>query len=202
MLQAALESRLAPWIAAALALAAALPAAAQDPETAFARYHRAAVAGDVNEMMRYASDEQRADLAAMSPAQRAAMSKMAAATMPRGFTVRDKQLSANGQSARLRLLGLGPGIMDGKPEKVYGTAQLLRQRGEWKVANVDWTNQDPGPAAAPAPANAKAKPAISAAHGAAPVGSLQGEPVKKFGRQRPPCVYKPVMTQEDIDNCK
>lgn len=197
-----MKSRLAPWIAAALALAAALPAAAQEPEDVFTRYHRASVAGDVNEMMRYASDEQRADLGSMSAAQRAALSKMAAATMPRGFTVRARNIAANGQNALLDLLGQGTEIMNGRPEVLYGKARLVKQRGEWKVASVEWTNQDPGPPRQAAPAKGPAKSATSAGRGAAPVGSMQAEPVRKFGRQKPPCVYKPVMTQEDIENCQ
>lgn len=202
MSHAAAKSRLAPRCLAVIALAIALPAIAQDPEASFTRYHRAAVAGDVDEMIRYASDDQRAELSTMSPAQRAAMAKMASATMPRGFTVRARNLAANGQSARLDLLGQGTETMNGRPEILYGTARLVMQHGEWKVAGVDWTNQDPGPPAKPAPAKGPANPAASAAHGAAPVGSLQSEPVRKFGRQKPPCVYKPVMTQEDLDNCR
>ena len=71
------------------------------------------------------------------------------------------------------------------------------------------------PASADDPADAapKAAPAKKAAKKAdakapestdkmKPVGSLGSTPERKLGEAREPCVYKPVMTQEDLDNCK
>ena len=34
------------------------------------------------------------------------------------------------------------------------------------------------------------------------VGALGGEPERKLGVQKPPCVYKPVMSAEDLENCR
>ena len=56
----------------------------------------------------------------------------------------------------------------------------------------------PAPRAAPAPA-AKAAPARS---GGALVGSTSAPPERKLGIAKEPCVYKPVMTAEDMENCK
>jgi hypothetical protein len=63
------------------------------------------------------------------------------------------------------------------------------------------------------PASTKAAPAVSAkaAPGAKPapapvaapiVGSITGAPERKLGQAKPPCVFKPVMTAEDLENCK
>ena len=55
-------------------------------------------------------------------------------------------------------------------------------------------------AAAKAPAAPKAAPAQS--RSTLPVGALDSAPDRKFGEQKPPCVYKPVMTAEDLENCR
>jgi hypothetical protein len=34
------------------------------------------------------------------------------------------------------------------------------------------------------------------------IGSLDASPERKLGTQKEPCVYKPVMTAEDMANCK
>jgi len=207
MIAADRTMRRARFFLAALALAAALPAAAQEqPELVYAKYHRAAIAGDVDEMMRWASEERRAELGALSPAQRSAEAKMAEATMPRGFIIRAKAVNPDGQAARLYLSGQGTDMIVDKLETLYGTARLVLQRGRWRVAGVEWTNQDPGLPPQAAPGKPAAKPAPQAAAPAsragAPIGSLEGAPVRKLGTQKPPCVYKPVMTEEDLDNCR
>ncbi|HVP08067.1 MAG TPA: hypothetical protein VMT02_00985 [Burkholderiales bacterium] len=197
------------WLAAALALGAAMPAAAQEPEAAYAGYHRAALAGDLADMMRFSDDARRAEVAGMTDAQRAAEAKMAGAAMPRAYTVRGRILAPDGKSARVFVQGPGGAPAGGKPETLYGTARMVRQGDEWRVSAIEWSNVDPGiPAQAP-PASAAAKPAApkrgetaAPARGAPVVGSINSEPVRKFGQQKPPCVYKPVMTQEDIDNCR
>ena len=34
------------------------------------------------------------------------------------------------------------------------------------------------------------------------IGSMDASPDRKLGTQKEPCVYKPVMTAEDMANCK
>ncbi len=194
---------------AALALAAALPTAAQEPEAAYADYHRAALSGNVVDMMRFSDDARRAELAGMSDAQKAAEAKMAAAGMPRGYTVRGRSLAPDGTSARLFLTGQGAAPEGEKPETLYGTARMVLRGSEWRVVSVDWSNVDPGVPSQGPPASAAGKPAApksgataASARGAPVVGSINSAPVRKLGQQKPPCGYKPVMTQEDIDNCR
>jgi hypothetical protein len=78
---------------------------------------------------------------------------------------------------------------------------MVMERGEWKVDESSWSNEAPPaatPAAAPAGARAGAsKPAAKAQSAPIPVA-----PARKLGPAKPPCVYKPVMTAEDMENCR
>jgi hypothetical protein len=88
------------------------------------------------------------------------------------------------------------------------------ERGGWKVATAKWTNQAPAgsqPSAAAAQKGAGAKPVPSTQgaqkpaaqpRGAPMVGSINATPERKLGIAKEPCVYKPVMTAEDMENCK
>lgn len=203
-----------PFIAAFLSLAAltaltapaAAPArAAEEPDAVYAKYHRAAVTRDLNEMLRYASAAQRNELAEASPAQKDAMMKMLEASMPRVFVLKGKTLAPDGRSARLLVSGPGGSVLDAKTETLYGTVSMVNERGEWKVAASNWSNTPPAAqSAAPAAraTAAAAKAAAPARRGAAIVGSTSAPPERKLGMAKEPCVYKPVMTAEDIENCR
>lgn len=181
--------------------------AAEEPEAVYAKYHRAAASGDLAEMNKYGPDARRAELAAMSAAQKDASVKMLAATMPRAHTLRDKRVNPDGRSARLIVSGQGSDFADGKLEVLYGTVRMVMERGEWKVDETSWSNEPPGSLAAARPAGSasgdKAAPKAAAkAQGAPVVGATSAAPIRKLGAARPPCVYKPVMTAEDMENCK
>jgi hypothetical protein len=205
-----------PFIAAFLFLAAlAAPAtgAAEEPDAIYAKYHRAAAAGDLPEMAQYAPAAQRTEILSMSAAQKSAMVKMLAATFPRAFTLRNKAVNPDGKSARLLVSGPGESQPGEKPETLYGTVRMLSEGGDWKVADVQWTNQAPAglasaPAQRPAPgaskgaAAAPAKQAMPARGGGALVGSTSAPPERKLGQAKEPCVYKAVMTAEDLEKCK
>lgn len=180
----------------------ALPAA-EEPEAVYAKFHRAAVSGNLDEMVRYGPAAQRAELAAMSQAQKEASVKMMAALLPRAYLLQQKTVNPNGQSARLIVSGNSDFQPGDKPETLYGTIRMEMQGGEWKVAGMDWSNSRPAglaesrpaPKAAPAP-----RPQAATARGTV---NAVGTPVeKKLGTAKPPCVYKPVMTAEDMENCR
>ncbi|MFY9315892.1 MAG: hypothetical protein WAO95_10075 [Burkholderiales bacterium] len=213
---------------AALALAAALPpAAAQDPEAAYASFHRALVGGNLEGVLQNSPDAHRSQMAGLSPEQKAGWLQSMAARVPPSYTLRAKNVNPDGQGAQLYVSGPGKSLVGGKPETLYGIAQMVQQRGEWKVASIEWNNQDmgipeqarpkaAGPYAPGAPAKPDAQPAPQAAPAAAPtstaaqkaarstpvVGSMDSAPERKLGTQKPPCVYKPVMTAEDLENCR
>jgi hypothetical protein len=216
---------LAAIVAALLFLAPA--GAAEEPETAYGRFHRALAANNVDEMMRYASDARRAELTRMDPAQRVAAAKAISSIMPRAYQLRDKTVSPDGKAARLVVAG--PVDAPGVAPMMYGTVRMTLERGEWKVIEANWSPDtpvllspvNPGGSYAPPPApRAQQAPAASAPAGraaaaapragsaevtppAAPiVGSTTGAPLRKLGTAKPPCVYKPVMTNEDLENCR
>jgi hypothetical protein len=204
------ETAMSPFIAAFLSLAAlaAAPApalAADEPDAVYAKYHRAAVTRDLNEMLLYASAAQRNELSGLSAAQKDASMKMLEATMPRAFVLKGKTVAPDGKRARLLVSGPGGSVLDDKPEMLYGTITMVSEQGEWKVAASNWTNIPPAqPPSAPA---ARAAPGAAAktaapARGGAMVGSTSAPPERKLGMAKEPCVYKPVMTAEDIENCR
>ena len=183
---------------------AALPAlAADEPEVVYAKFHRAAISGNLEELGRLGPAARRAEQQDMSDAQKAAVLKMAASMMPRAFVVKSKQVIQPGRSARLLVSGTGENLVGGRPETLYGDITLVMERGEWKVDEVSWSNEQPAsvasakpaaaPAAAKAPVKAAAKPRSS---------PMAPSPARTLGAARQPCVYKAVMTAEDVENCK
>jgi hypothetical protein len=181
-----------------------LPAAAAEaPEAVYAKFHRAIAAGELEEMLRYATEAQRREVAAMSAAQKAAQLKMMSTLMPRAFLLKNKTFNPDGQRARLLVSGPGPLQAGEKPETLYGTINMVMQGGDWKVADVTWGNQPPAEQAQAAKPAANTSPAAAPPKSAAPVvGSMDSAPARKLGKQKPPCEFKPVMTAEDLENCK
>ena len=178
--------------------------AADEPEAVYAVFHRAAASGNLDEMLRYAPAAKRAEISAMSAAQRDAMVKMLAISMPRAYTLKQKQVAPNGANARLLLDGPSGEIIDGKADMLYGVIRMVIERGEWKVSQSDWGSvplgAPPAPAASAVPKPAAPKPAAKG--GSTLVGSDFNAPVRKLGTAKEPCVYKPVMTAEDLKNCE
>lgn len=194
---------------ALLVFCLALPVAAlaaEEPDAVYAKYHRAAVTRDLDEMLLHASAAQRAELSGISAAQKDATMKMLEATMPRVYLVKNKTLAPDGRRARLLVSGPGGSVLDARSETLYGAITLVNEGGEWKVASSDWTNTPPAgltsARAARAAPGAAAKTAAPARGGGAMVGSTSAPPERKLGIAKEPCVYKPVMTAEDIENCR
>jgi hypothetical protein len=181
--------------------------AAEEPEAVYAKFHRAVAARNLEEMLRYGPRARRDELASMSAAQKDATLKMAASMMPRAFTLRSKLVNPGGRSARLVLSGTGENLLDGRPETLYGEIAMVMEGGEWKVDESSWSNEQPpnvAPAAGAAGSRAGAPPASAAAKPpSAPVAKPAAiTPLRTLGAAKPPCVYKAVMTAEDVENCK
>jgi hypothetical protein len=181
-----------------------LAPAADEPEVVYAKFHRAAMASDLDEMLKYGLAQRRADMQGLSAAHREAALKMVQFMMPHAFTLQRKTVSPNG---RATLIVSGP--WDGghhSLDTVYGTVSMVTENGEWKVDESTWSDQKPAILLAPKPAPAADKAASKAAvstKGGQIVGS---EPAvisgKKLGEAKPECVYKPVMTAEDMERCR
>jgi hypothetical protein len=194
---------------AAVALLVLLPLAAlpvrgaDEPEAVYAKFHRAVMAGELDEMVKYGPTARRAEMQSMSAAGRDAALKMAQFMMPRAFTLQRKTMQPNGHAT---LIVSGPWAGQGqKLETMYGIVRLVTENGEWKVDESSWSNEKPANLAAPkpAPAPAAAPKGAVAAKGAPVVGSMSsGAPARTLGVAKEPCVYKPVMTAQDMENCK
>src|SRR5258708_34821622 len=143
-----MQTTLALLLAMVLLPGAALAQA--EPEAVYAKDHRGAVSGDVDEMAGYWNAPQRAEVATMSVAQKQAAAKMMAALLPRAYLLNDKRVNPNGQSARLIVSGPGTLTVGEKPETLYGIINLEKENGEWKVGNMDCGNRRPERLARPA----------------------------------------------------
>ncbi len=121
---------------------------------------------------------------------------MARSSMPPSFTVDRKTVEGN----RATLLVSGPAEPGRKPSTIFGSVKLLIDADMWKVSEVVWDTESPTAAPKPAPA-AAAKPAMST-KGAPVVGSMAADPGRKLGIAKPVCEFKPVMTAQDLENCK
>ena len=189
----------------AIALLLLLPLtalAAEAPDAVYTKFHRAAMAGNLEEMLKVSPAKRRAEVQAMSQASKDAQLQIAKHLLPRGFQVHRTTVQVDG-FAFLHLSG--PWFGEGnKPVTMYGVVRLVQEQGEWKVDESHWSTQKPAELAPPKPAAAAAAAAVKPAPGAAPVkpSAYTETPVRKLGEAKPECVYKPVMTARDLENCK
>lgn len=180
--------------ACVLVLLAAAAGAADEPDAVYRKLHDATLAGNVDEMLKYASASQRADIAAL-PDRRTAL-KFLSTMMPKAYAITSKVLGPDGKTARI--LATGAHNVMGKTQPMYGEISLRKEAGEWKVDQWGWSNDRPDdtalvrPGPAPAPARA-AKPAGVAA---------PKEPTLRRAETKADCVFKPVMTDEDLERCR
>ncbi len=183
-------------LTAAIVLLALLPLAAlaaEEPEAVYAKFHRATMAGELDEMLKYGPAQRRAEMRGLSEAHREAALKMAQFMMPRAFTLERKTVHAKG---RATLIVSGPGDAGRqKLETIYGVVTMLMENGEWKVDESSWSNEKPVILATPKPA--------ASGKGAPVVGSMSSAtPGRTLGTAKEPCVYKAVMTAQDMANCR
>lgn len=187
----------------ALAFMLALPLAAPaqaPPESVYARLHAAALAANSDAALAHATKARQAELAGMSKAEKDAFFKMMAGLMPRTYTVTGKQVAPGGKSAVLRATGTGEFMGRGQ---MYAEVKFQMEGNTWKVDTWEWTSTPPaGPMAAPAAATpAPSKPQAKAP--SRPVQAPTAAPPRKLGAQADTqCVYKPVMTEEDMEKCR
>jgi len=179
--------------------------AAEEPEIAYGKFHRAIASADLAEAMKYAPAARRTEMAAMSEAQKDAQIKMLSLMLPRAFTLMSKTVAPNGKTANLVVTGPGqPVIAGAAPEKMYGRVKMVSEGGEWKVDELAWSNERPAVAAqTQAPAKpVEPKPAAAAKAAARTSATAPQPPTPKLGEAKAPCVYKPVMSNEDMERCR
>jgi uncharacterized RDD family membrane protein YckC len=218
--------------AAAPTAPAAKPAAAggaDDPETVYRKFHQAMLESDFEGMRKWGTKAKGDALAATPAAERKIMDAFTAKLTPKTYKVLGTEISADGKTAIVRLSA--EQTVKGKTETYHGSGTLFKEAGEWKVDESSWGGEQPPapapqsaaakpaavepakpaaaelpkPVAASAPAVKQAQPAPAAKPRAAPSRSapaaapLSG-PVLQQGK--PPCVYQPVMTDEEIARCR
>ena len=187
----------------ALAFMLVLPLAApaqEPPESVDARLHAAALAANPDAALAHATKARQAELAGMSKAEKDAFFKMMSGLMPRTYTVTGKQVAPGGRSAVLRATGSGEFM--GR-QQMYAEVKFQLEGNSWKVDTWEWTSNPPaGPMAAPAAATpATARPQAKAP--SRPVQTPAAAPPRKLGAQADTqCVYKPVMTEDDMEKCR
>ena len=197
------------WLAA---LASALfvsagAALAEEPEGAWKRYHLAVMAGDHDRMLENMLDRQQAEGRIMRPAAREQAVKAAQFVTPKIYTLERKVLTG---ADRATLIVSGPRDGSTGRVQVYGTVQLLLENNDWRVYAASWSTERPDilgtrpPEPAPAETKPGGKPAPVYSGGAPVVGSMAAEqkPGSKLGTAKAECVFKPVMTAQDLENCK
>ncbi len=127
--------------------------AQEDPEAVYAKLHSAMLAGNAGEVAGYSTAATKAELAAKPQAERDALIRGMAQAAPKTYTITEKSIAPDGNSATLR--GAGVSEFQGRAE-AYLTATFRKEGEAWKVASWTWSNQKPPPAAKPAlPAAAK-----------------------------------------------
>ena len=160
------------------------------------------MAGDLDEMLKYGLAQRRAEMQGASAATREAALKLVQFMMPRAFKLENK--AVNARTGRATLIVSGPwegGRHD--MDTVYGTVKMLMENGEWKVDETSWSNEKP-PVVSAAEARRAGRPRQSRRlrRRARRRSARPRPPVRKLGEAKPECVYKPVMTAEDVERCK
>lgn len=146
---------------ALLVLTCASAFAQEDPAAVYAKLHSATLAGNTAEVLSYGTVAAQAELASKPQAEKDAVVKAMAQVLPRTYTITEKTIAPDGNSAVLRGTGISESM--GRTESYLNA--VFRKEGEaWKVATWAWSNQKPPPAAAkPAAPAAATAPAADAA---------------------------------------
>jgi hypothetical protein len=151
-------------------------------------------------MMLYASEERRAEL--QTYAGNPVPLRLVSSMMPRVYTVRSLASSPDGTRARMR--ATGSFTFMGTTAPTFGVIDMVRETSGWKVDKFEWTGDKPAgfdAAVAQAPVRRGGvveKPAVVEAPKAAPVAPSG---MVERSRGRAPCEIKPVMSDEDLENC-
>lgn len=130
--------------------------AQEDPEAVYAKLHAAALAANAEQVMSYSTTAAKAELAAKPQAERDALIRGMAQALPKTYTITEKNIAPDGNSAVL----LGTGVSEYQTRATaYLTASFRKEGEAWKVSSWGWSNQKPSPPAAKPAAPAAAAPA-------------------------------------------
>lgn len=158
--------------------------AQEDPEAVYAKLHRATLAGKIDEVLSYGTAAQQAELANKPKAEKDAVIGLMSKMLPATYTITEKTIAADGNSAVLR----GTGVVDliGKADS-YLLANFKKEGGVWKVDKWSWSNNKPpgaAPAAAPPPRADAAPRAVAPATLAAAQAAMSSAEAPALPRRR------------------
>lgn len=179
--------------------------AADDPEAVYRKMHAAAVARNLDEMRTYAVEAQRAELTIPD--------------VPKTYRLTGKAVRRDGNAVELRAAGTADSVGLGYTQ-MFGVADLVKENGEWRIERLSWSTERPGEypegyviveGSAPEP-----RPSAEAQAPRFKPPPSEPEPSRLFTPKRPaevnqpgitiqrsppPCVIKPVMTDDDLRAC-
>ncbi|MDA8258835.1 MAG: hypothetical protein M0Z99_24920 [Betaproteobacteria bacterium] len=139
--------------------------AQEDPEAVYAKLHGAALAGNAEEVMGFSTAAAKAEFTAKPQAERDALIRGLAQALPKTYTITEKNIAPDGNSAVL----LGTGVSEYQTRATaYLTASFRKEGEAWKVSSWGWSNQKP-----PAPAAKPAAPAAAASAAEEPPAGTQ-----------------------------
>ena len=176
---------------------------AEDLQAVFRNYHKAELANDLDEMLKLSVKSRRDAFAKASAAERDAAMAYTAKSTPKTYKVMSSIIEPNGRDATLFLIA--DATDKGKTETPYGSVVFEKEGDTWKIAAAAWSRVQ-SPAAERAVKPAAAEPAAPVAQPR--LARIRSEaaaakPAAPIPQQsKPPCVYKSVMTDEDIARCR
>lgn len=138
--------------------------------------------GNLDDMIKYGTPGGGTDIAKLPADQRKKVLDSIKNITPKRYKITARQLSSDGNRLTMRGTGTGATILGEAALPQDGEILMVKQSGEWKVDEVNWKGRKPGAA----PATSTMSPA----------------PEKKLGAAKEPCVYKSVMTDEDMARCR
>jgi hypothetical protein len=181
------------------ALLCAGAVAQEDPEAVYAKMHRAMLAGNTDEVLSYGTAAQQAELAKLPKEQKEAAIGIMAKMLPATYTITEKTIAPDGNSAVLR----GTGVVDfiGKADS-YLLANFKKEGGVWKVDKSSWSsNKPPVAAAKPAAAAAAPPPQAAAAPKTVTPATLVAVPAAKSSPEAPAVPKRRSRASEDARVC-
>lgn len=185
------------------------PRPAEALEAVYAKFHRAGLAANYGEMKKYGTAAGAAEMAAMPARERKEILMLLALTLPKTYSITRSEISPDGKRATL-LATASVSPHGGQPQTANGTIAMVNEAGAWKVENANWGGA-PGDQHSPSKtATPKSPPASSAQSPSPRAPSRQVRRSEQPAQAAPPstrparaeCVIKPVMTDEEIANCR
>ncbi|MDH5264320.1 MAG: hypothetical protein OEX21_06195, partial [Betaproteobacteria bacterium] len=181
----------------------------------FRNYHKAVLATNLDDVLKWSVKSRSDAFAKASAAERNEAMAFTVKSTPKTYKVTGSIIEPNGRDATLYL---SADVTDkGKTEPLYGSVVFEKEGSTWKVAAAGWSRiQSPAAARQGTAAAAEPAPPSTPAARLAPTAPVaQPKPARSrseaattkpaaptLQQSTPPCVYKPVMTDEEIARCR